>query len=423
MSLRVCMIEACEDENAGSIGAFYVRHHAGLAGYPVTVLREPADGFDVELVSVHHCSDFPRLAAMPKRARWRLVGGHPMQNNPRPAIPFADAICVGEGESWIQSALRRLDETRDIESLADMPGTIVSSRWRVGDAVPAAIWEKTLPDNPPHLNWEGTRSAAWYLELARGCPFACAYCELGNSVPFRQYGVERMKRAIDSCDLSRTRKVNFFAPDEASHPAYNELYDYLTGRGYSASFASMRVDSVLRRWPKVKPNHLIRIGVDGLTQETRARVKKPITDRMLIDYFRGFIERGHVNFKMFMIVGYPWDTVGDFERWSKTMSALMRTPLKKSVSLRIKWTPFIPQPCTPLRDAVPTYDADWQRRILAWHETHRRPTRSPGWFVELDGLMSPKSHAVQVALTTGDEFAVQGLPEALPSWHAHLRRA
>jgi radical SAM superfamily enzyme YgiQ (UPF0313 family) len=403
MSLKVCMIEACARNDKGSIGAFYVRHHASLAGYLVDVLDAPRRGYDVEMISVHHCEDFERLAAMPKRARWRIVGGHPMQNNPRPVIPFADVICVGEGETWVERALPLLDKTQEVKALGGLPGTIVCGSWDPANSIPSANVENPLPDNPPYLNRPGTRSAAWYIEMARGCPYRCSFCELGHSTPYRCYDFGQVRRVIDEADTKKTRKINFYAPDEASHPNYHELYKYLEQRGFSAAFSSMRIESVLKKPPPIKSNHLIRVGIDGLTEATRRRVNKPITDQMIVDYFRMFLERGHVTFKMFMIIGYPWDTMNDFREWERMMRQVMALPLTKNVSLRIKWTPFIPQPCTPLREAKANYTWEMYQAVEKWHAMNRRPQKTIGWYVENDGLMSHRSHDKQCRLTCGDE--------------------
>jgi len=408
------MFEVCERQDKGSIGAFYVRHHAELAGYHIDVADGPRVGYDVELASVHHCTDFPRLAAAPKRARWRIVGGHPMQNNPRPCIPYADAICIGEGESWIKAALRLIEDTDDISALSALPGTIMCKDWEPGRKVPSANIERPLPDNPPYLNRPGTLSAAWYIEMARGCPYRCDYCELGNSLPYRPYKREHLEKMIDACETGKTRKINFYAPDEASHPAYAEMYKYLGDKGYSAAFSSMRIESVLRNPPPLKNNHLIRVGIDGLTESTRRKVNKPITDQMIRDYFSLFIDRGHCNFKMFMIIGYPWETQEDFDEWSVMMDRLMSLPLKKNISLRIKWTPLIPQPCTPLAGVRPNYTWDMYYAVEEWHARHRLPQREPGWHVENDGLMSIRSHAEQCALTAGNEFELFRYRDAKP---------
>lgn len=409
------MIEACAEDAHGSIGAWYVAEKARVAGHTVDVLTQPARGYDVELISVHHCLDFERLAVMDKGARHRIVGGHVMGNNPRPAIPFADAICVGEGESWIGEALRRIEQYDDVATLHDMPGTILGAGWEPGAPVPASNTERPLPNNDPYLNRPGTRSAAWYVEIARGCPYRCAFCELGHSVPFRLYDAEHLKCVLAKADTKITRKINFYAPDEASHPQYAVLYAYLRERGYAAGFSSMRIDSILRNGlPDIKTNVLIRVGIDGLSEETRRRVNKPITDDMIVEYFRRFIERGHCQFKMFFIYGFPWETLADFDHFETLMARLFALPLKKNLSLRLKWTPFIPQPCTPLAHAGAQYDFDMVDRINVWHALNARPRREPGWFIENDGMMGPRNHKRQCDLTAGDERILLRFPGAKP---------
>ncbi len=413
--MRVCMMEPCADADAGSIGAFYIREHARRAGYAVDVLRRPKAGYDVELISVHHCTDYPRVAALPKLARWRILGGHPMVNNPRPVIPFADAICVGEGESWIGPALRALEATNKIESLAALPGTIICPEHRRGDPLPPANVERPLPDNPPYLNRPGTLSAAWYVEIARGCPYSCHFCELGHSTPFRLYSEDHLRGVLAQADTSITRKINFYAPDEASHPKYHELYAHLRERGFAAGFSSMRIDSVLRRGlPDIPPNMLIRVGIDGMSEEVRQRVNKPISDDSIVRYFSMMLERGHVNFKTFFIWAYPWEKAADFEGFERLMKRVMALPLRTNVSLRIKWTPFIPQPCTPLGGEKPRFDYRMFDRINVWHALNARPRRNPGWYIENDGMMSAATHRRQCEYTLGDETCLMRLPRAKP---------
>jgi radical SAM superfamily enzyme YgiQ (UPF0313 family) len=413
--MKISMYEACAENDRGSIGAWYVAEHARRAGYMVDVLQRPHSGYDVELVSVHHCMDFERLARLPKHGKIRIVGGHPTANNPRPIIPFADVVCVGEAESWIGEALRRIEAGGDVDSLTDMPGTIISKNWKPGDEIPKPLHEKPLPDNPPYLNRPGTRSAAWYVEIARGCPYSCAFCELGHSMPFRLYRSEHLKMVLEKADTSITRKINFYAPDECSHPDYEELFSYLKTKGYSAGFSSMRVDSILRRGlPDMPMNMLVRVGVDGLTEETRKRVSKKITDDMIVEYFDRFIQRGHVQYKMFFIIGYPWEEVDDFKGFERLMRRLFRLNLKKNISLRLKWTPFIPQPCTPLKDAKAKYSHALVRKINIWHAINARPRRQPGWYIENDGLMSAKTHKRQRVLTAGSEWVLLRFPGSRP---------
>jgi radical SAM superfamily enzyme YgiQ (UPF0313 family) len=404
--MKIALIECCEEQDKGSIGAFYIKTAIEKHGYIVDELRHTKKGYDIELISVHHCSDFVRLANMPKRATYRLVGGHPMQNNPRPAIPYADAVFIGEGEEAIGKSIDLVSDN-GIEGLKNVDGWIITENWN--GEIPKTIMCTPLPNNPPYLNRPNTGSAAWYIEIARGCPFSCAYCELGNSIKYRYYQFEHIKNIIDSCDLKKTRKINFFAPDEASYPWFNELTEYVKNKGFLASFSSMRLDSVLRNKPNVKANTLIRIGLDGLTEETRFKVGKKLTNQMVIEYFKYMLDSGHVNFKIFMIFGYEWEQLSDFAEFEKLMRMVNLLPKTKNVSIRIKWTPFIPQPCTPLGITTPKYDYDMVDKINVWHALNARPRRNPGIYFENDGLMSKKSHERQVSLTKGNENIIKEL--------------
>jgi radical SAM superfamily enzyme YgiQ (UPF0313 family) len=165
----------------------------------------------------------------------------------------------------------------------------------------------------------------------------------------------------------------------------------------------------LRNKPNVKANTLIRVGLDGLTENTRFKVGKKITNQMVIDYFKYLLDAGHVNFKIFMIFGYEWERLSDFEEFEKLMRQVNLLPKSKNVSIRIKWTPFIPQPCTPIGNTIPKYDYSMVDKINVWHALNARPRREPGFFIENDGLMSKKSHDRQIALTIGDENIIKKL--------------
>ena len=160
-------------------------------------------------------------------------------------IPLVDVLCLGDGENWIKQALLLL-ENKTIDALCDLPGSIVSAKWQVGTPLPERNYCKPLPDNPPYLNRPGTLSAAWYIEIARGCPYHCHYCELGNSMPYRYRPKDEIKGMLDNLDTSMARKIVFFAPDEASHPAYAELIDYSKSLGLRQGFGSYRLDKILQ---------------------------------------------------------------------------------------------------------------------------------------------------------------------------------
>ena len=403
--MKICLVETIKDEDRrGSIGSFYIENTIKGIGYNVERSDDTIDDYDIELISVHHSSEFKKVAEIPKRAKLRIIGGHPMQNNPRPLINFGDVLCIGEGESWIKTVIPILEKSNlNVDEIKGLNGTILSKYWVKGDKLPKTNQEKPLPINPPYLNYIDTGSQAWYIEIARGCPYSCKYCELGNSTKYRYYDLETIKSRIDLCDTKKERKINLFAPDEASHPNYNEINEYISKKGYRSLFSSMRIDSILKRDVKIPNNILIRVGLDGLTESTRFKVNKKITNEMLTKYFYTMVKNGHTNFKIFMIFGYEWEQLSDFDEFENTMKEIFRFTIGKGVHLRIKWTPFIPQPITPLANCKPNYNKEMVYRIEEFHKKYRRPYEHYGWYVENDGLMSERTHREQCELTNGDE--------------------
>lgn len=403
--LVITMVECCKEADKGSMGARYIMNSCKEAGFDVQYDHDGTIPCDVQLVSVHHCSNWPQLADLPDSGKVRIAGGHVSTNNVRPGIPFADAWCIGEGEEWIKHALLRLSNKLDAEVVRDLPGTIISADWVNGSVIPATNTVLPLPRHPPYLNpAEDGHRETWYIELSRGCPFQCKYCELGWAWKYRPHDTDFLISQLDKIDTKKSKHVTFFAPDEATHPGYAKILAEVHRRGLITSFGSMRFDAIMRKKDiPFKSNMLIRVAIDGLTEETRKKVSRRQTDEDIVNYFRFMTENGHHNFKVFMIFGYPWETPADFDQFEEMMDWMMSFRLKKNCHLRVKFTPLIPQPATPLGDCTPIYNHETVNRINQWFRRVKRPMVEPGWFVKSDGLMSIASHRKQVELTRGDE--------------------
>jgi radical SAM superfamily enzyme YgiQ (UPF0313 family) len=405
--VKVCLWEACSEQDSGNIGAFYVKYWAEKAGVKIETIRPGSSktGYDIELVSVHHCTDLPRLANERKHGKIRIIGGHITFSNARPLIPFGDVICLGDGETWIFEAISKLSKKLDINELKELKGTIICKEWKIGDSIPGLNYENPLPKNPPYLNRQTEKNSRWYVEIARGCPYSCSYCELGNSMPYRHYSLEDIIDSINSIDTSKSVKINWFAADESSHPNYNELMDIVIKRGYRQAYGSYRIDQVLKNEIKVSSGQLIRVGVDGLTEETRFRVKKKISNEMIIRYFKTLLQQGHHSFKIFMMFAYPWENLTDFDEFEAVMNSIIPMIAKHKAHLRVKWTPLIPQPCTPLGKEKALYNPLMEIRIKEWHRKIR------GFGVECDGIMSSESHQKQIDLTHSNEVFMLKKPK------------
>lgn len=111
----------------------------------------------------------------------------------------------------------------------------------------------------------------------------------------------------------------------------------------------------------------IMTALDGWSEDTRRRVKKPVTDAEVVEKLARLGEasarlRSAAILKVFQIVGYPWETLetlrADLERFRALLS---RVPVTTGgrVVIMFQNTPFLPEPLTDLERAPCNIDADW----------------------------------------------------------------
>lgn len=424
--MKICLIEAVEKKvDAGSIGVYFIEQAVKRAGH--TVERIPWNSqrycYDVELISVHHPANYPTLQKIPRHAKIRIIGGHVTYTNPRPVIPLCDAVCLGDGEQWIVDTLSRIErDRRYFETIDAINGGILTRTWKLKAVLPKLNFLTPLPlENPPYLNNRGELNSAWYIEITRGCPFRCAYCEVGHAMPCRHVPYQRIVAQLDALNRLETDRVVFFASDEASHPEYARIVQAAKDRGFRQVVGLYRLDQIQRHGLTFSRNQLIKVGVDGLTEATRFRVGKRLSDNEIYEYFRTMSGLGHVFFKAYQMFGYPWERLEDFDQFEALMDRVFALPISESVKLMIKWAPLIPRPKTPLEGEQAQYNAKMVKRIKAWHVEHAIPKRSPGWFVELDqGIQSRATHARHCRYYTGNETEL--LDSAVwvhPVWRKH----
>ena len=127
-----------------------------------------------------------------------IVGGPHATACPREVAGYADYVVVGEGEFTLPRLLAHLEDGNE----GPVPGVITGD-----DAVPVDHAVR-LDAFPPFSVMKG------YIEISRGCPFGCAFCQTP-----RIFGSRMRHRSIDAIAsfARRYRDVRFVSPNALAY--------------------------------------------------------------------------------------------------------------------------------------------------------------------------------------------------------------
>lgn len=124
---------------------------------------EDADLFAISFFTPQAESAYAIADELRRRGKTVVMGGMHPSIFPEDAIPHCDSICVGEGErAW----LRIVEDARH---------GALRARYD-GEPTPPEEWVTPIPNLFPKL--EGYDWNAQLVQVARGCPRACDYCNL-----------------------------------------------------------------------------------------------------------------------------------------------------------------------------------------------------------------------------------------------------
>jgi hypothetical protein len=126
------------------------------------------------------------------------------------------------------------------------------------------------------------------------------------------------------------------------------------------------------RWQNIVPKTGNQTtALDGWSETTRRRVRKPVSDRQIIETLTGILREisGIMRLKVFQIVGYPWETAESLQDDLDSMKdVLSRVSPPKSAKSRIMMmvtvTPFSPEPLTHMQNEPANITDNWRGILL-----------------------------------------------------------
>jgi len=291
-----------------------------------------------------------------------LAGGMVTFFNSRPMNPIMDIIYHGDAEPHFARLLSVLKEqmrhnaSRD-ELLTEASSVPAVSVPRLGKQ--AKIQKTTSPLSQGGAHSLFTNSCAslgkrHLVEMARGCPYSCAFCISGHiRKPVQYIPLDQLLSIIDSLiHLSGMSNFGFIAGTPNDYPWIDQLLEEMERRMIRFSLSSLRLNRLtplLLHGLIRSGQRLITLAPEGGSQRIRDLFQKGINEEDLDHAFQMIAKSGIHDLKLYGIYGLEEERSEDLEAFGQIAALAQRRGIQK-----VAWSinPLIPKPQTPFSDRM-----------------------------------------------------------------------
>jgi len=209
----------------------------------------------------------------------------------------------------------------------------------------------------PILSEHAFFSNTYIIEIARGCPQRCSFCNTSyiNS-PYRVLPYEKIIEKIDE-GLKYTNKIAFLGAAIGAHPNFDDLCRYVASkvtneRKIELSVSSIRADGIsedsAKALVKCGQKHAT-IAIEAGSENLRKKINKNISDKQIYEVVRKLRECGFLGVKIYAIIGFPTETEEDIKAFVTLAKNLKNE--NKGFDISFSFNTLIPKAHTPLQFA------------------------------------------------------------------------
>ncbi|MCX7806176.1 MAG: TIGR03960 family B12-binding radical SAM protein, partial [Planctomycetota bacterium] len=360
-----------------------------------------------------------------------VIGGH-AAFSPEPLAGFADAFAIGDGEELaVEIALaigrmRRAGLGREelLHRLAlDVPGVYVPRFYRplygpdgrttgfnilrpglpfpVRRRILAGIEDAPAPTRPP-VPYVQTVHDRYTVEIMRGCPNACRFCQAGAvTKPVRMRSPERIMAILrEAIANTGYDGIGLLSLSSGEYPGIEklaaEIQEEFRERRVSVSLPSMRLGkglvSLAPEAGRVR-NPGLTLAPEAASEHLRRIIGKRVRDEDLFEGVNAAFRAGYRSVKLYFMIGLPGETDDDLRAIGTLCEKVSRIRREATggppAGVTASVSSFVPKAGTPFQWEPMCSRAELRRR----QEIVRKSSR--------DRRVKFKFHDVEVSFLEG----------------------
>ena len=322
------------------------------------------DKFNIPLKAKDRDDSYPLICA----------GGPVVTANPEPFAEMFDFVDLGDAENKSKKITdtirlnRGKSKAEILKELSKIDGIYVPSLTKYNeegiltdlDGNPYSVTKSTdrlehCCVTTPILTEDSFFKNTFIIEIARGCPQRCAFCNTAHiNSPYRTGDADIIKEKIDEA-FQYTHKIAFLGAAICAHPQIEELCEYVSQKAdiyddVELSVSSLRADSISEKVAKA----LVKCGqkhatiaLEAGTDELRKVINKNLTNETFKQTVKKLRECGFKGVKIYAMIGLPTETQADIQGFVDFIKEIKAE--NKGFSISVGFSTFVPKSHTPFQ--------------------------------------------------------------------------
>jgi radical SAM superfamily enzyme YgiQ (UPF0313 family) len=337
-----------------------------LAEFDIIAFTASFENDYLNIIPILNASGLSHRAAQRRQTDPLVIaGGAGPTLNPLPILDIVDAAVLGEVEAHgelMGIIASGASKEQMLEALRSIRGIVThDAAENAMDAMRRHVQDLNAHRTQTVIHYgKGSFADMHLIEVERGCPRNCRFCATPAI-----YGTPRRRSAkavlsMVEGALSKRRKMGLIGADILSHPEFKEIAEAIHAQGATFSPSSVRADAIDEEKAALlaaSGHRSIALGIEAGSQKLRASLGKGISDARIIQAVGTLAENSITSLRLYFMVGLPGETVEDIEAiaamarriYAEIEAHAPRT--RRTASVSITATTFVPKPLTPLAQA------------------------------------------------------------------------